>query len=156
MFGMSGTELAIVLLVALLLLGPQKLPELARALGKGLRDFRKTTDDVRTTVESEFYRMDQPPPPKPLQTLPPPTAPEGVTVAAPSPTSASAPNSDRGPPSTPASSGPAPTPEAIITSKPAAQQAEAARSNAPGPALASPAATPPVAVASGAGSDSKA
>ena len=71
MFGMSGTELAIVLLLALLLLGPSKLPELARSLGKGLREFKKSTEDLRTTVESEFYRMDQAPPtnPAPEKTL---------------------------------------------------------------------------------------
>jgi len=59
MFGMSGTELAIVLLLALLLLGPSKLPELARSLGKALRDFKRVTGDLRSTVESEFYRMDR-------------------------------------------------------------------------------------------------
>ncbi|HEY3445312.1 MAG TPA: twin-arginine translocase TatA/TatE family subunit [Myxococcales bacterium] len=61
MFGMSGTELAIVLVLALLLLGPSKLPELARSLGKAVRDFKRATGDIRTTVESEFYRMDQDP-----------------------------------------------------------------------------------------------
>lgn len=61
MFGMSGTEIAIILVLALLLLGPDKLPEVARGLGKGLRDFRRTTDDIRNTVETEFLRMDDPP-----------------------------------------------------------------------------------------------
>ncbi|HCF60637.1 MAG TPA: Sec-independent protein translocase TatA, partial [Myxococcales bacterium] len=63
MFGMSGTEIAIVFVLALLLLGPAKLPGLARSLGKGLREFRRATDDLRSSVESEFYRMDAPPPP---------------------------------------------------------------------------------------------
>jgi sec-independent protein translocase protein TatB len=58
MFGMSGTELAIVLILALLLLGPSKLPEVARTLGKVARDFKRATNDIRGTVESEFYRMD--------------------------------------------------------------------------------------------------
>lgn len=62
MFGMSGTEIAIVLVLALLLLGPAKLPGLARSLGKGLREFRRATDDLRSSVESEFYRMDDPSP----------------------------------------------------------------------------------------------
>jgi TatA/E family protein of Tat protein translocase len=65
MFGMSGTELAIVLIVALLFLGPTKLPELARSIGKGMREFRRATDDLRSSVESEFYRMDDPPPAAP-------------------------------------------------------------------------------------------
>ncbi len=79
MFGMSGTELAIILVVALLLLGPSKLPELARSLGKAVRDFKRATNDIRGTVESEFYRMDQPPEaktPGPASGLPDPYAPE--------------------------------------------------------------------------------
>ena len=77
MFGMSGTELAIVLIVALLLLGPSKLPELARGLGKAVRDFKKATGDIRGTVESEFYRMDQPDPP-PVPPGPPPAGQAGT------------------------------------------------------------------------------
>jgi sec-independent protein translocase protein TatB len=65
MFGMSGTEIALILVLALLLFGPARLPQLARTLGKGLRDFKRATDDIRSTVEREFYRMDQPPPPIP-------------------------------------------------------------------------------------------
>jgi len=45
MFGLSGTELVIILGLALLLLGPQKLPSLARSVGKALRDVRRATDD---------------------------------------------------------------------------------------------------------------
>jgi sec-independent protein translocase protein TatB len=59
MFNISGVELAVILLAALLLLGPQRLPELARGLGKFLREFRRQTDEVRTMVEREFYQMDQ-------------------------------------------------------------------------------------------------
>ena len=59
MFNIGGVELAIILLAALLLLGPQRLPELARGFGKFLREFRRQTDEVRTMVEREFYQMDQ-------------------------------------------------------------------------------------------------
>ncbi len=152
MFGMSGTELAIVLILALLLLGPQKLPELARALGKGLRDFRKVTDDVRTTVESEFYRLDQPPPTKPSQTLPSPTALEGVAEATPSSTAASVPASDLG---TPTPSGPAPSPEAIAR-RPSTPGAEAAGANGPQAEPTSTTASPPAVAASAAGSHGEA
>jgi sec-independent protein translocase protein TatB len=65
-FGMSGTELMIVLLVALLVLGPSKLPGLARTLGKTMRDFKRATQDIRDSVEIEFYHMDQP-----TESLPP-------------------------------------------------------------------------------------
>jgi sec-independent protein translocase protein TatB len=47
------------MIVALLLLGPEKLPELARGIGKFVREFRRQTDDVRGMVEREFYKMDQ-------------------------------------------------------------------------------------------------
>jgi sec-independent protein translocase protein TatB len=59
MFNLGAGEIALISVVALLLLGPDKLPELARGLGKFFREFRKHTDDVRVMVEREFYRMDQ-------------------------------------------------------------------------------------------------
>lgn len=86
MFGLSGTELAIVLVLALLLLGPSKLPELARGLGKAVRDFKRATNDIRGTVESEFYRMDQEPPDQNKAIAPPAPKPaEGAVAAAGSP-----------------------------------------------------------------------
>ena len=59
MLNIGGGEIALILIVALLLLGPKRMPELARGLGKFLREFRRQTDDVRTMVEREFYKMDQ-------------------------------------------------------------------------------------------------
>lgn len=59
MFNIGPGELIVIGVLALLLLGPDKLPELARGLGKALREFRKHTDDVRGMVEREFYKMDQ-------------------------------------------------------------------------------------------------
>ena len=50
---------AIILVLALLLLGPEKLPEMAKLAGKTMREFQKATDDVRTTVEREFHRLEQ-------------------------------------------------------------------------------------------------
>ncbi|MBI5544808.1 MAG: twin-arginine translocase TatA/TatE family subunit [Deltaproteobacteria bacterium] len=79
MFGLSGTELAIVLILALLLLGPSKLPELARSVGKAVRDFKRATGDIRSSVESEFYRMDQEPA---AEVVPAPAKAEGAIPAA--------------------------------------------------------------------------
>ena len=59
MFNIGSGELALILVVALLVLGPKRLPELARGLGKFMREFRRQTDEVRSVVEREFYRMDQ-------------------------------------------------------------------------------------------------
>jgi TatA/E family protein of Tat protein translocase len=62
MFGLSFWEVAIVLGVALLILGPTKLPELAKSLGKGIREFRKATEDFKSTIDEEIHKPD---PPKP-------------------------------------------------------------------------------------------
>ena len=59
MFNIGAGEMALIAVVALLVLGPKRLPELARGLGKFMREFRRQTDEVRGVVEREFYRMDQ-------------------------------------------------------------------------------------------------
>lgn len=59
MFNLGAGEVVLILVVALLVLGPKRLPELARGIGKFMREFRRQTDEVRSVVEREFYRMDQ-------------------------------------------------------------------------------------------------
>ncbi|HKK42360.1 MAG TPA: twin-arginine translocase TatA/TatE family subunit, partial [Bacteroidales bacterium] len=49
---MSGQEIFIIIIVALLLFGAEKLPEIAKGLGKGMRDFKKATDDIRRELET--------------------------------------------------------------------------------------------------------
>jgi len=51
MFGLSFQEMLLVLVIVLLLFGPKKLPELARLLGRGLAEFRKAVNDVRSSME---------------------------------------------------------------------------------------------------------
>jgi len=46
MFGISMPELLVVFVVALLVLGPKRLPEVARVLGRGLAEFRRATADI--------------------------------------------------------------------------------------------------------------
>jgi sec-independent protein translocase protein TatA len=49
--GMGGTEIMIVMGAVLLLFGPKKLPELARGLGKGIREFKKASSEVTDELE---------------------------------------------------------------------------------------------------------
>ena len=51
MFGLSPQELLIVLLIILLLFGAKKIPELARGMGKGMREFKKGLNDVNDEIE---------------------------------------------------------------------------------------------------------
>ena len=53
MFGLGGQELLLILFVVLLFFGPSKLPELARGLGKGMREFKKAQADL----ENEFHKV---------------------------------------------------------------------------------------------------
>jgi TatA/E family protein of Tat protein translocase len=69
--------------VALLVLGPKRLPELAKALGKGIREFREAID---TGENRETSASSNGAPPSPAQaTAPPPQLPPGPAPAAPPP-----------------------------------------------------------------------
>ncbi|WP_414652471.1 twin-arginine translocase TatA/TatE family subunit [Geomonas sp.] len=46
-------ELIIIMVIALIVIGPQKLPDLARSLGKGLAEFKKATEDFKHNIDAE-------------------------------------------------------------------------------------------------------
>jgi len=56
-------EILIILFIALLLLGPSKLPQLARSLGEALREFRRASSSISESISAEETRR---PPPQPL------------------------------------------------------------------------------------------
>ncbi|MCL1847168.1 MAG: twin-arginine translocase TatA/TatE family subunit [Coriobacteriia bacterium] len=55
MLGLSGFEVAIILLFAFLIFGPDKLPQIARTIGRGLRQFRSAQDQMNKVIQSEVY-----------------------------------------------------------------------------------------------------
>lgn len=61
MFGSIGSfELLVILVVALLLFGSKQLPQVARNLGKGIRDFQKATQDARNEIQRLVEEDDEP------------------------------------------------------------------------------------------------
>ena len=52
MFGIGLPELIIIMVIALIVIGPSKLPDLARALGKGMAEFRKATQEIKESLEA--------------------------------------------------------------------------------------------------------
>lgn len=76
MFGLGFGEILIILVVALLLFGAKSLPEVAKQLGKGLRDFRKATEDLKQQFESEIYSEETRTTPRPTLVPPSSVAPQ--------------------------------------------------------------------------------
>jgi sec-independent protein translocase protein TatA len=82
MFGsIGGPELIVIFVVALLIFGPRKLPELGRMLGKGLSEFRRAANDLRDSLETEVAREQETGRPRLTEAAPPAQAVPAVQPA---------------------------------------------------------------------------
>jgi TatA/E family protein of Tat protein translocase len=92
MFGSIGMpELMLIFLLALLIFGPKKLPEIGKSIGKGLAEFKKASDDLKKTIEHEMDQVKNEGAgvketvaqtitgPRPVETVPPATS-EGTSA----------------------------------------------------------------------------
>lgn len=69
MFGLGIWEIAVVVVVGLIVLGPRRLPEIARQLGRGLREFRRAAHEFQASMEEAANLPDDIK--EPLTELPP-------------------------------------------------------------------------------------
>lgn len=114
MFGVGLPELIVILVIALVVLGPRRLPEAARTLGKALGEFRRQSSEILAEFQHEL-RLEAPPPP----TRRPPVAPTAVPGAVAQRAGA------------PAAEGPSPPAEARAGGEPAGSPAGSAGSSNP-------------------------
>lgn len=54
MFGIGTSEILVILLIAIIILGPKEIPKIARTLGRTIREFQRVTDELKHTIDSEI------------------------------------------------------------------------------------------------------
>jgi len=92
MFDIGFQELVLIFVIALLVFGPKNLPQLGRSLGRAMREFRRASDEFRSTIETNLQINEPDPLPTPSYSTGPPPPPlatadstvtEGAEAAAP-------------------------------------------------------------------------
>ena len=58
MFGIGMPELILILAIALIIIGPKKLPDLAKSLGRAMREFKKATNELKESIEIDSEMTD--------------------------------------------------------------------------------------------------
>jgi TatA/E family protein of Tat protein translocase len=96
MGSLGFTEIAFIFVLALLIFGPKKLPEIGRTLGRGVAEFRKATNELKRSINTELaldeiptpaklralaFDDEEPAPPRPLTAAPPSGEPPALTEA---------------------------------------------------------------------------
>jgi len=75
MFDIGLQELILIFVIALLVFGPKNLPQLGRSLGRAMREFRRASDEFRSTIETNLQINEPDPVPSPAPTPAPAEAP---------------------------------------------------------------------------------
>lgn len=83
MLGIGMQELIVIFIVALLIFGPKKLPELARALGKAIAEFKKVSNEISRSIQLEAEKEEE----KPSSELKTSPSPQDAYPSTPSATS---------------------------------------------------------------------
>jgi len=106
MFGtLGGPELVLILVLALIIFGPRKLPEIGKSMGRMMAEFRKASNEFRRTIEDEVEaekpRPQEPQLPPPAMDVPSAEPPAGASQAEPAPATETSPETPLGPPTEP-------------------------------------------------------
>jgi Tat protein translocase TatB subunit len=58
-FGIGLPELILILVLALIILGPRQIPELAKSIGRGIAELRRMSEDLKGSIEKDLYSEDR-------------------------------------------------------------------------------------------------
>jgi TatA/E family protein of Tat protein translocase len=109
--GLTPAHLILILVIALIVVGPGRLPEVGSALGKSIKEFRKAASDIQestsTSAAPVAAQAAAAPAPAPIQAAPAPAPIQAAPVAAPVAAAVAAPFAPPPPPPTPAAAAPA-------------------------------------------------